>query len=241
MIFSRVMGKAGQFCNLTGRMSPLHSRMKRRSWALLHLQVVMGLCPTAHTLDAMIKPAISQTWLARIWLALLYKTCQQSEAFMQIDPTIFVSLIKQCIGNEETKQSLLDWLKLATLLNCQANGEAVSARLINVLTSEFPAILNTLARLDNNPVNSVLCQQLFMQISQFYTWLNTLSSKAADQIEQQWQSRFSGLPPDVPLSSPNQTSAQPADSEATALNTNSQIPYSTTICGPHAGEFNKYD
>lgn len=138
---------------------------------------------------------------------------------MPVDPIKFVSLIKQCNAREEAKQYLLEWLKRATLLLCQANGQAVSAQLSQVLIDEFPALLKTIAEVDT-PDNNAAAEQLFIQVQHFYSWLSILSAKATAQL--------SGLP----------------CADATGLNGASIQPLAIEFpdtCDSHEPEFDKYD
>ncbi len=118
---------------------------------------------------------------------------------MHIDPMLFISLVKQCIATEEAKQRLLNWLKQANLLSFQVKGCAVSEQLIQQLNREFSSILHTISTMDKNPVNNTACQQIFTQVSQFYTWLNGLSGKTEVQLIQQWHNSNHGQSPIIPL------------------------------------------
>lgn len=105
---------------------------------------------------------------------------------MQPDPISFIRLLKECFASEMCKQELKNWLNLTVLLNIQLSGHAVSNQLILQLKDEFPRIVQLIAELDSVITNQTQSQQLFKCITDFYTWLNTLAGKSAQQIEEQW-------------------------------------------------------
>jgi hypothetical protein len=98
--------------------------------------------------------------------------CAGSGGFMQIDPILVISLIKQCNADAQSAELLLHWLKQANLLCCQSHGDAVSAPLVRRLTAELGPILQALAILGGDPAQQAACQQLFSQIVLFYRDLN---------------------------------------------------------------------
>lgn len=156
------------------------------------------------------------------------------EAVMHIEPIFFISLVKQCTSAEETKQILLNWLNQASLLSFQAQGSAVSDPLIQALNRELNPLLHAVSLLDKNPANTTACQQLFNQISQFYTWLNSLSGKTAVQLLQQWNNSNQVKPPVIEPPIPRDCT--PVPHSVTPTN-----QYRATESAPHTVNDIKFD
>lgn len=152
---------------------------------------------------------------------------------MQINPMIFIPLIKQCTAGEETKQTMLNWLKQSNLVSFQAQGCALSEQLIRSVSEGFSATLQAVSAMDNNPVNKEACQQLFIQISQFYSWLNSLSGKTAVQIEQEWNNNNQSQLPTIDLAI---TDSNPLPQTVATKSQNPVITYA-----PHTVPDNRFD
>ncbi|MDP5135010.1 hypothetical protein ORJ04_03490 [Rheinheimera baltica] len=179
--------------------------------------------------------------LARIWLCCIHIILLAHETNMPIDPIVFICLIKQFRAEDASCQILLNWLSQATLLQCQTAGNAVFESLITQLTNDFAVVMQAVATLDNHAENHDICQTLLTQLSQFYTWLATLSGNSTQHLEQQWQDSWANSSTCAATCGEGAVIQQVTACGTETTTHKVRLSDATSIVPPRTVAFNKYD